>query len=60
MEKIVKSECTPEDHYEILDVYLTDILQRSGAVIEGETIKILLQYDRHLKIALGLPVEVAN
>lgn len=51
---------TPEDHYDILDAGLTDLLHSAGVDIGEEQLKLLIQYNRHLRIALGLPVDVAN
>ena len=53
MEHIVQSALTAEDHYEVLDAYLTDILASSGADIGEEPLKLLVAYNRHLRIALG-------
>lgn len=61
MLKVVKTGLNPEDEYEILDATLTDLLERAGVdVDEEEIIGLLLAYNRQLRIALGLPVEVAS
>lgn len=58
-QKIIDTEGeTPQDHYEVLDGYLTDLLDAAGVEVEGEVLKHLLVYNRRLRIALGLPVEV--
>lgn len=60
MEKVISSSRTPEDHYEVLDVALTDILHTAGADVDDELLEKLMIYNRLLRIALGLPVEVAS
>lgn len=60
MEKIIQSSRTPEDHYEVLDVALTDILHTAGADVDKALMEKLMIYNRLLRIALGLPVEVAS
>lgn len=60
MEKIIQSPLTPEDQYEVLDVALTDILDTAGADVDDELMEKLMIYNRLLRIALGLPVEVAS
>lgn len=58
MEKIVDLGLTPEDHYDVLDAYFTDILSKAGCDVDEEVLPLILAYNRHLRIALGLPVEV--
>lgn len=60
VQKIIETEQTPEDHYEVLDVTLTELLEKAGVDVDEEEIMVsLLAYNRRLRIALGLPVEVA-
>jgi hypothetical protein len=60
MEQIVESGLTPEEHYEVLDVALTEVLDVAGVDVGDERVlSRLISYNRQLKIALGLPVEVA-
>lgn len=59
--KVVESGLSPEDEYEILDVALTDLLGKAGVDVGDERIlNLLASYNRQLRIALGLPVEVAH
>lgn len=51
---------TPEDHYEVLDATLTELLHSLDADIGEEQLKLLLVYNRRLRNALGLPVDAAN
>lgn len=61
MLQIVERGLDPEDEYEILDVSLTEILQKAGVEeIDEELMGLLISYNRQLRIALGLPVEVAS
>lgn len=61
MQMIVESGLTSEEHYEVLDVTLTDILDVAGVDVGDERVlSRLISYNRQLKIALGLPVEVAS
>jgi hypothetical protein len=58
---IVDTDLTPQDHYDVLDGYLTDLLEAAGVDVGGEEVlACLISYNRYLKIALGLPVEVAS
>ena len=58
MERIVHSKRTPDEHYKALDEALTNVLRASGAVISPRMLQHLEVYDRCLRVALGLPVEV--
>lgn len=61
MEEIIASDLSPQDEYEILDASLTDLLEKAGVDVgDEEVMKILISYNRQLRIALGLPVEVAS
>ncbi len=60
MLKVLDNGLEPEETYEVLEAYLTDILQRSGAGVDDDVMGLLLSYDRTLKIALGIPVEVPD
>lgn len=60
MEKVIETELGPEAFYEILDADLTEILQSAGVDVDDSLLEKLLDYNRYLRIALGLPVEVAN
>ncbi|MDE2412566.1 MAG: hypothetical protein KGM18_12405 [Sphingomonadales bacterium] len=61
MEKIVGNVLTPEQTYDVLDAYITDVFAALGVVaFEGEALANLLRFDRALRIALRLPVEVSN
>lgn len=56
-EKVVILEgYTAEDHYDVLDAGLTDILAHTVAHVDENLFNLLLSYNRHLRIALGLPV----
>jgi hypothetical protein len=57
---IVKTEMSPEDHYETLDLMLTELFQAAAVEYTEDVLTHLLAYDRRLQIALGLPVEVAS
>lgn len=60
MEKIIETGLEPEEEYEVLDAALTELLERAGVDVgEEEIIGLLLAYNRQLRIALKLPVEVA-
>ena len=60
MEEIVPNTLSPEDTYELLDVMLTDLLQRTSLDLgDDEILSLIVSYNRQLRIALGLPVEVA-
>lgn len=59
--KIIKSERTPEDHYDVLDAALSEVFDVAGVDVGDERVLArLISYNRLLKIALGLPVEVAS
>lgn len=59
MEKVLETNLTPEDAYDVLDAGLTHILQLTGADLgDEEILSHLVSYNRQLRIALGLPVEV--
>lgn len=59
MQKVIDSELEPEDEYEVLDVGLTELLEKAGVDFNDEEIMVrLLAYNRRLRIALKLPVEV--
>ena len=60
MEKIVDNGLTPEETHEVLEVGLIHILQVSEAKVGDEVFALLASYDRRLRIALGLPVEVPS
>ncbi|MBX7482840.1 hypothetical protein K3174_09860 [Qipengyuania sp. 6D47A] len=61
MLQVVETGLEPDDEYEILDAALTELLERAGVdVDEEEIIGLLLAYNRQLRIALGLPVEVPS
>ena len=61
MQMIVNTGISAEDHYEILDLSLTQVLEAAGVTeINDETMAQLIQFNRSLRIALGLPVEVAS
>ena len=61
MEKVVASSLSPEDHYEVLDAALTEVLATAGIdTIDGQLMESLIVFNRCLRIALGLPVEVAS
>ena len=60
MEKIIDMGLSPEAHYRILDEGLTVILNAAEVDVDEEILTHLLAYNRHLRIALGLPVEVAS
>lgn len=61
MEKVLDLGWTPEGAYDVIDAALTEVLEAAGVVkIEGEVLAKLLQLDRVLRVALKLPVEVAN
>lgn len=60
-EKIVENLLSPQETYDVLDVTLTDLLEKAGADVGNEEcMRVLISYNRVLRIALGLPVEVAN
>lgn len=60
MEQIVDTGLTPEEHYEVLDLTLTEVLDLAGVDVGDERVLArLISYNRRLKVALGLPVEVA-
>ena len=56
--KVVHTGLSPDDHYEALDAQLTAVLSASGAVVGDEALRLLVAYNRRLRIAVGLPVEV--
>lgn len=59
--RIVENGLSPEDTYEVLDVCLTEVLDAAGVNYDDEEVmRRLIQFDRQLRIALGVPVEVAN
>jgi len=59
--QIVENGLSPEDTYEVLDVSLTEVLDRAGVNYDDEEVMTrLISFDRQLRIALGVPVEVAN
>ncbi|WP_219892769.1 hypothetical protein [Aquisediminimonas profunda] len=45
---------TADDWYEILDIELTEILDKSGAEITSEVDEVLVRFNRTLREALGL------
>lgn len=60
MERVVENTLSPEDTYEVLDVCLTDILEKAEAQITPEVDNLLVSFNRQLRIALGLPVYIPN
>jgi hypothetical protein len=59
--KVVESGLGPYERYEMLDVALTHLFQVAGVDVGDEAIlRLLISYDRQLRIALGLPVEAGN
>lgn len=59
MLKVIESGQEPEEHYDVLDITLTELLMKAGVNLDEEEIIVsLLAYNRRLRIALGLPVEV--
>jgi hypothetical protein len=45
----------------VLDVCLTEVLDKAGVNYDDEEVMTrLISFDRQLRIALGVPVEVAN
>lgn len=60
MEKIIDTGLSPEAHYRILDEGLTVLLNAAGVDVDEEITSHLLAYNRHLRMALGLPVEAAS
>lgn len=59
-QKIIKSNMTAEEHYTVIDLALTYLLEKSGAELEGGAVASLLQLDRYIRAALGLSVIVAH
>lgn len=58
---IVENGLSPEENYEVLDVTLTEVLDAAGVNYDDEEfMRRLISYDRQLRIALGVPVEVDN
>lgn len=51
---------TPEDHYDTLDAMFTQIIHEADVDVGPEVLKLLIAYNRRLRVALGLPVDVAN
>lgn len=60
MQKIVDMGFSPQDHYDTLDVGLTELLDVAGVEYTDEVMKLLFAYNRRLRIGLGLPVEVPD
>jgi hypothetical protein len=60
MLKIVDTGLSAQAHYEILDAGMTGILEALQADVDEEVLRHLLVYNRCLRLALGLPVEVAS
>jgi hypothetical protein len=59
--KIFESGLMPEENYEVLDMALTEVLDAAGVDVEDEKVlACLISHNRQLKIALGLPVDVAS
>jgi hypothetical protein len=58
MEQIVKTARTPEEHYASLDEALTNVLRAGKVQVSNEFMTQLMVYERCLRIALGMPVEV--
>ena len=59
VQRVIDSELEPEDEYEVLDAGLTELLEKAGVDFNDEEIMVrLLAYNRRLRIALKLPVEV--
>lgn len=59
MQKVIESGQEPEEHYEVIDIMLTELLEKAGVDFDDEEILVrLLAYNRRLRIALKLPVEV--
>lgn len=57
--RIIHNNLTPEETFEVLELALAEILRRSGADTESEDLTArLVAYERQLRIALRLPVEV--
>jgi hypothetical protein len=60
-EMMVRTNLTPQEHYDVLDRALTDVLRASRAAGDAVTDRLmdtLVIYERALRVALGLPVEV--
>lgn len=49
---------TPEEHYAILDDLLTNVLVAAGATATDQLMDQLVVYERCLRVALGMRVEV--
>ena len=45
---------TKEDHYEVLDAILTELVEKGGVEITSEIEAVLLRFNRELREALGL------
>ena len=49
---------TPQEHYDLLDQVLTDLLRAAGATATDQLMAHLIVYERTLRSALGLPIEI--
>ena len=53
-----RSVRTPQEHYKVLDEALTNLLRASKAQVSQEMMGHLIVFDRCLRSALGLPIEM--
>ncbi len=55
---IHRSVKTPEEHYLTIEEALTNVLRACKADVNPAMMEQLVVYDRCLRVALGLPVEL--
>lgn len=58
IQTVHRSAKTPEEHYKVLDEALTNLLRASKAQVSQEMMGHILVFDRCLRAALGLPIEM--